>query len=146
MPSFVSLKLIGGLVAALLLTALIADRGRWMHRAHGDEAQLARLCSAVRDASNNPNLACSDAPKQIKFLGESVTALGNSLRVQSEAVSALGDRTKQEQADSAKASAAAQPRAQKAEQISIHLDASSRSPADQQKPCEPSDVLKGAWR
>jgi hypothetical protein len=68
-------KLIGGLVAALILASLIADRGRWMHRAHVAEAQADADCQAIRSASNRPKLKCDEAPQQIQFLADALNAV-----------------------------------------------------------------------
>jgi hypothetical protein len=143
MPSWLSLKLIGGLVAALLLLSLVADRSRWMHRAHKAEAQLALDCAAARKSADNPKMKCDQTDEQIGFLGETITALKNALHVQNDAVASLGAQTKQQQADSAKASEAAQKRAQGAQATSGRLAASSRAGGP---PCEPSKALKGAWQ
>jgi hypothetical protein len=138
-----TIKLIGGLVALMFLSLLVADRGRWMHRAHAAEAQLALDCAAARKSAANPKMACDQTDEQIGFLGEAITALKNSLHVQNEAVAALSDQTKQQQSDSAKASKVAEKRAQAAQATSTRLTASSRSNGP---PCEPSKELKGAWK
>jgi hypothetical protein len=75
MPSWLSLKLVGGLVAALILLGLVAERSRWMHRAHAAEAQAAADCQAIRNASNRPKLKCDEAPQQIQFLGDALNAV-----------------------------------------------------------------------
>lgn len=66
-------KLIGGLVAALILAGLVADRGRWMHRAHDAEAQVTAACDATRKASARPKLDCKQIPQQIQFLGDALS-------------------------------------------------------------------------
>jgi hypothetical protein len=88
-PGLSTVKLVGGLVAALILLSLIADRGRWMHRAHAAEAQYALDCAAARKSAANPHMACDQTDEQIGFLGEAITALKNSLHVQNDAVAAL---------------------------------------------------------
>jgi hypothetical protein len=75
MPSWLTLKLVGGLVAALILLGLVAERSRWMHRAHAAEAQAAADCQAIRSASNRPKLKCDEAPQQIQFLGDALNAV-----------------------------------------------------------------------
>jgi hypothetical protein len=83
-PGLSYVKLIGGLVAALILVALIADRGRWMHRAHNDEQQLSNVCDAVREAANRPKLDCKQMPQQIQFLGDAL----NDVRAKTETAKA----------------------------------------------------------
>jgi hypothetical protein len=79
-------------------------------------------------------------------MGDAVTALSNSLRTQNAAVASLGEQTKQQQADSVRASQKAQERAGRAEATSTRLEASSRAGGAVAKPCEPSKALKEAWR
>jgi hypothetical protein len=145
-PGLSTVKLIGGLVAALILLSLIADRGRWMHRAHAAEAQYALDCAAARKSASNPHMACDQTDEQIGFLGEAITALKNSLHVQNDAVAALNEQTKQQQGESAKASQVAEKRAQAAQATSTRLTASSRSSEAQAKPCAPSKTLTEAWK
>jgi hypothetical protein len=140
------IKLIGIGIAALFLLSLVADRSRWMHRAHKAEAQYALDCAAARKSADNPKMKCDQTDEQIGFLGETITALKNALHVQNDAVAALGAQTKQQQADSVKASQAAEKRAQGAQATSGRLATSSRSSEAQAKPCEPSKALKGAWQ
>jgi hypothetical protein len=75
MPSLGTLKLIGGLVAALFILSLVADRGRWMHRAHVAEAFHAADCQAARTASGLKKLRCDETAAQIGFLGEALNAV-----------------------------------------------------------------------
>jgi hypothetical protein len=140
------LKLIGGLVAALLLLGLIADRGRWMRRAHGDEAQLAEVCAATRDAAVNPNLGCKSAPKQIRLLGQAIADLKAGIARQNAAVAALGAESERQKAEAAKAVEKAQGRAEGAQATAERLAASSRSGEASAKPCAPSKALTGAWK
>lgn len=146
MPSISTMKLIGAGIAALLLILLVADRGRWMHRAHSDEAQLAAICAEVRSAADNPKLDCKRTGEQVIVLGESISAAKAAIADQNAKVAALGQETAQQQAATAKASQAAQERARTAEATSRRLDASSRSSAAQAQPCAPSKALTEAWR
>lgn len=146
MPSWLTLKIIGGLVAALILLGLVAERSRWMHRAHAAEAQVASDCAAARKSAANPKMKCDQTDEQIGFLGEAVTTLTNAIHRQNDAVTAMGAETKRQQADSEKASQEAARRAQGARATSSRLAASSRSSEAQAKPCEPSKTLKGAWQ
>jgi hypothetical protein len=146
MPSWLSLKLIGGLVAALILLSLVADRSRWMHRAHKAEAQYALDCAAARKSADNPKMKCDQTDEQIGFLGETITALKNALHVQNDAVAALGAQTASQQKSAAEAEKRAAERAKGASGQSDRLAASSRSDARKTAPCAPSDELKGSWR
>jgi TolA-binding protein len=146
MPSWLSLKLIGGLVAALVLLGLVAERSRWMHRAHAAEAQVAQDCAAARKSAANPKMKCDQTDEQIGFLGEAIATLTNAIHRQNDAVTAMGAETKHQQADSAKASEKAAERSKGALATSGRLAASSRSSEAQAKPCEPSKALKGAWQ
>jgi hypothetical protein len=143
MPSWLSLKLVGGLVAALILLGLVAERSRWMHRAHSAEAQYALDCAAARKSAANPKMKCDQTDEQIGFLGEAIATLTNAIHRQNDAVTAIGVETTRQQADSAKASQVAEKRAQGAQATSGRLAASSRSGG---APCEPSKALKGAWQ
>ena len=145
-PGLSTVKLIGGLVAALILLSLIAERSRWMHRAHAAEAQVSADCKAARGSANNPKMACDQTDEQISFLGEAITALSNAIRTQNIAVASLGAASEKQQANSAKASQAAQERAKTAQAAATRLEASSRAGEAQAKPCEPSKTLTGAWK
>lgn len=142
-PGLSTVKLIGGLVAALILLSLVADRSRWMHRAHSAEAQVAADCAAARKSAANPKMKCDQTDEQIGFLGEAIGTLTTAIHKQNDAVAAMGAETVRQQGESAKASQVAQERAQAAQATSSRLTASSRSGGP---PCEPSKALKGAWQ
>ena len=74
-PGLSTIKLIGLGVAALFLLLLVADRARFMHRAHVAEAQVAEVCAAIRQAANRPKLDCKQMPQQIQFLGDALNAV-----------------------------------------------------------------------
>jgi hypothetical protein len=139
-------KLIGGLVVALIVLGLVAERGRWMHRAHNAEAQVSADCKAARASASNPRMDCSQTDEQIQYLGETITALSNALKQQNSAVQALGDQTKRQQADATQASKIAQERAQGAEATATRLATSSRSGGAPAASCEPSTAAKAAWQ
>jgi hypothetical protein len=145
-PGLSTAKLIGGLVALLLLIGLILGLKHYKSLAEDRGEKLATICQATRDASGHKNLKCADVPDQITFMGERGTALSNSLKVQNAAVASLGDQTKAQQAASARASKTAQERAGRAEATSTRLTASSRSGEAQAKPCAPSKALQESWR
>jgi hypothetical protein len=65
-------KLIGGLVAILLVLGLVAERSRWMHRAHTAEAENATVCAAIRAAADNPKMDCKRAAQQVGLMGQSI--------------------------------------------------------------------------
>lgn len=140
------MKLIGGLVAALIVLGLIADRGRWMHRAHNAEAENATVCAAVRAAADNPKMDCKLAAQQVGLLGQAITNLKAGVAHQNAAVTALSVESDRQKAEAAKAVSSASTRARAAQATSTTLAASSRSGEAQAKPCEPSKALKGAWR
>jgi len=139
-------KLIGGLAAALILLSLIAERTRWMHRAHDAEAQVAAACDATKGAAANPKLACKDMPQQIRLLGQAITDLKAGIAKQNAAVTALATESDRQKAEAAVAVSRAQGRAQAAQATSDRLAASSRSGGAVAKPCEPSKALVGAWQ
>lgn len=139
-------KLIGAGIAALVVIGLFLGLRHYKSLAEDRGAKLATICQATRDASGQPKLNCGDVPEQIKFQGEAIKALSNSLKVQNAAVASLGEQTAAAQKESAKASVLAQERARGAEATSARLKASSRSGEAQAKPCEPSKVLKGSWK
>lgn len=139
-------KLIGIGIAALFLLGLVAERSRWMHRAHAAEAKVTADCNATRIASNQPKLKCGDVPKQITFMGEAIGTLSAALDKQNAAVKAMGAETARQQAESAKASEKAKERADRAEATAERLAASSRSGGAAAKPCLPSKALQESWR
>jgi hypothetical protein len=145
-PGLSSAKLIGGLAIALLIAFLVADRGRFMHRAHVAEAQAAADCQAARTASGLKKLKCEETDEQIAFLGEAVTALKNSLHVQNAAVAALGSESERQKAEAAKAAEKAQERAKGAEAVSDRLIASSRQKVPTAGSCEPSKAVQEQWQ
>lgn len=137
------MKLIGGLVVALVVLGLIADRGRWMHRAHNAEAENATVCAAVRAAADNPRMDCKLAAQQVGLLGQAIVNLKAGVVHQNAAVSALATESARQKAEAAKAVLSAQGRAREAQATSSRLTASSHAGGP---PCEPSKVLKGSWR
>lgn len=146
MPNLSTAKLIGAGVGLLAIISFVLLAFHWKSTMTERGERLTAICTATRTASGNPDLACKDVPKQISFMGETISALSNSLKVQNAAVASLGEQTKQQQAESAKASQAAQERSKKADATSTRLDASSRSSAATAKPCEPSKALTEAWK
>ena len=146
MFSSLYVKLIGAGVAALILIGLVLGLKHYKSLADSRGGKLEVICKATRDASGHPKLACGDVPAQIEFMGEAVTALSNSLKVQNAAVATLGAETTRQQAASQQASKSAEKRAQGAEATSARLAASSRSGEVQAKPCSPSKVLSEAWK
>lgn len=146
-PGLSTVKLIGGLVALLILVGLIADRGRWMHRAHNDEAQLATICASVRAAADNPKLDCKKVPQQIAALGDSLKATTAALNDQNAKVAALGQQTVEQQAQSSAALKTAMGRARKAQATSERLAISSRSTPPQNAPQgQFSKAFEDAWQ
>jgi hypothetical protein len=146
MMGFSTAKLIGGLVALLLVLGLIAERGRWMHRAHGAEAENATVCAAIRAASDNPKMDCKRAAQQVGLMGQSIADLKAGIAHQNEAVNALGAESDRQKVEAAKAVLNARRRARAAQATSDRLAASSRSGEAVAKPCEASKALKGVWR
>jgi hypothetical protein len=145
-PGLSTAKLIGFGLGALAVLAFIGLSLRWRHEMTARGEQLAAICTATRAAANQRKLDCKQVPQQITFMGEAVQALSNSLKVQNAAVSALGEQTKAQQAEAAKARQKAAESAQEAEAASQRLDASSRQKPPQGQPCEPSKAVKEQWQ
>jgi hypothetical protein len=148
MPSLY-VKLIGGAVAALFVLGLVLGLKHYKALADSRGDKLTVICKTTRDASNHPKLNCGDVPDQITFLGQAVTALSNSIKVQNAAVAALGAESKREKAAAAQASQKAATRARGAEATADRLIASSRSsgaPAGSAAPCKPSKAVEEAWQ
>jgi hypothetical protein len=139
-------KLIAFAVAAAAILSFVLLAFHWKHQAADRGEKLAVICQSTRDASGNPKLGCSEVPAQIKFMGEAIGTLTTAIHKQNDAVAAMGAETTRQQADSAKASQAAQERARGAQATSTRLEVSSRAGEAQAKPCEPSKALKGAWQ
>lgn len=138
-----TVKLIGGLVAILLVLGLVAERSRWMHRAHSAEAENATVCASVRAAANNPKMDCKLAAQQVGLLGQSIVDLKAGIAHQNAGVNALAVESGRQKAEAAQASQKAATRARASQVTSDRLAASSRSGGSA---CEPSKALKGAWR
>jgi Sec-independent protein translocase protein TatA len=146
MPSTLILKLIAGAAALAMLVVLILDRNHWKATAADRKASLELICVDVRDASGNQKLDCRDVPLQIKLLGDGVRDLKTALASQNQAVDALGEQSRAQQAESAKAAQGAEKRAAEAEGVSDALKASSRAGGAQAANCAPSKALTEAWR
>jgi hypothetical protein len=139
-------KLIGGLVAILLVLGLVAERSRWMHRAHTAEAENATVCAAIRAAADNPKMDCKRAAQQVGLMGQSIANLKAGIAKQNAAVNALATESDRQKAEAANAVLSAATRARASQATSDRLAASSRSGEAQAKPCDASKALKGAWR
>lgn len=139
-------KLIGSLVAILIVFGLVAERSRWMHRAHSAEAENATVCAAIRAAADNPKMDCKRAAQQVGLMGQSIADLKAGIAHQNTAVNALAAESDRQKAEAAKAVLSARGRAREAQATSDRLAASSRSGGAVAKPCDPSKALEGAWR
>lgn len=146
MPSILTLKLIGGVVLALALAFLVHEYKYWHGQATTARNQLAEICSAAKDAANNPKLDCKDTARQVRELGAGLQATTSALNRQSAAVDALAKTSADQQRNATQASQEARQRAKGAEDVSAGLRASARAPERAAKPCEPSDALKEAWK
>lgn len=136
-------RIIGGAIALAAVVSFVLLAFHWKSQAADRKQSLETICGVTRIASGQPKLKCGDVPKQIQFMGEAVGTLTQTLHKQNDAVAAMGSETVKQQADSAKASQAAQERAGKAQATSGRLDASSRSNA---APCTPSKALQETWK
>lgn len=144
-PGLSTIKLIGIGLAALFLLGLIAERGRWMHRAHSAEAELATICASVRAAADNPKMDCKRAVQQIGLMGQSIADLKTGIAHQNAAVSALATESERQKAEAAQASRKAVTRAHEAEATASRLIASARSNVPS-RACEPSKTVKDTWQ
>lgn len=133
-------------VAALIgvLAFLIISRGHALDRARKDEASLAQICSAVRDAAGRPHQDCGLAVRQIQALGASVKTLETALADQNERFRELGRKSAAQQAAKAQAERQAMRRANHAESVAERLERSSRTPPA--VPCRPSKELEQQWQ
>jgi hypothetical protein len=145
MPSIATIKLVGGVLAALALAFLVHEYKYWHGQATAARAQVTEICSAARDAAGNLKLNCRDTAAQVRLLGTSLAATTGALNRQNAAVEALGKATADQQRNAAEASQEARQRAKGAEEVSADLRASARAPARAGKPCEPSAALKDRW-
>lgn len=136
-------KLLGGLAAALIVLGLVLGLRHYRNLANDRGAKLAAICETTRSASGQPKLKCGDVAQQIQFMGEAITVLTSAIHRQNAAVAAMGTETARQQAESAKASKAAQERVDGAQATSARLIASSHAGGP---PCEPSKALKGSWK
>lgn len=134
--------------AAAALVALIAfliiSRGHALERVRKDDARLADICSAVRDAAGRPHQNCGLAPLQIRALGASIKTLETALADQNARIRELGRKSASQQAAAAQAERVAVKRADQAEDVATRLERSSRrAPA---QPCAVSKELEGQWQ
>jgi hypothetical protein len=141
--SSLSLKVAGGVIAALMLLGLILGLKHYKHVADTRGQSLAVICQTTRTASGNPKLKCGEVPQQIQFMGEAIGTLTTAIHKQNDAVAAMGAETARQQAASGEALKTAKERAGRADATSARLGASSRAGGP---PCEPSKALKGAWQ
>jgi hypothetical protein len=146
MPSWLTLKLGAMILGAAAILAFVLLAFHWKSTMTDRGEKLATICQATRDASGHKSLKCADVPDQIKFMGEAVTALSNSLKVQNAAVASLGAESERQKAEAAQASQKAEKRSQGAEATANRLIASSRSTVAQNGSCEPSRAVKESWQ
>lgn len=142
-------KLIGYAAGALAIVALLLTINGWRVHAAERKAELQAICQATRAASGQPKLKCSEVGKQIKFMGEAISTLSDSLAKQNAAIAALGAESKRQQAEADKAAAGAAGRARAAEQAAERLRASARAGVPSGAAagvCEPSKALSEAWK
>lgn len=140
------LKLIGGVAAVLMLVVLVKDRNHWKAKAQSYNAEAAAMYDATRDASGNRKLERRDTVKQINAMGVAIIDLKVAIAEQNAAVKAMADESARQQREAAQAAQEARQRANGSQRVSDSLIASSRSSERQARPCEPSEVLKEAWR
>jgi hypothetical protein len=112
---FSTIKLIGLALAAAAILSFVLLAFHWKSVMTERGEKLAVICQATRTASGQPKLKCSEVPQQIQFMGEAIGTLTTAIHKQNDAVTAMGARTAQLQSESAKASQAAQKRAQGAQ-------------------------------
>jgi hypothetical protein len=146
MMSPLALKLIGGLAALLLVVGLIWDRNRWKNTAADRKETLELICQATRDATGQPKLKCSEVPKQIQFMGQTIGTLTTAIRKQNAAVDAMGDASAKAQREAEKAVSASRERVKAAEATADRLRRSAGVPRAGNAVCEPSKELKESWR
>ena len=148
MPTWLTLKLGAYIAGAVAILAFVLLAFHWKDTMTARGEKLATICAATRAAADNAKLDCGHVPAQIGELGKSIATLKAALADQNAKVAALGEQTKQQQADSARASQKAQERAGRAEATSARLSASAAHSASSAAsgPCEPSKALKEAWR
>lgn len=140
------MKLLGAALAVAALLWLVQSRSHWKDVAGARADELAGICAAAREASNNPRLACRDSARQVRHLGEAVGALQRSVSRQNAAIEAMERRSAEQQAAAGEAVAAARGRAEAALAVSGRLTGSSRSSERQAQPCAPSEALVDAWK
>lgn len=146
MPNLATLKLIGYGVGALAVIALLAMVNGWRVERDHLRAQAAATCAAIRSAAANPKMDCKNTDAQIRELGGSIANLKAELVKQNAAVAAMADASRNVREQAEKAISSAMERVKAAEGQSDRLASSSRDPARLNRPCEPSDALKGAWK
>lgn len=146
MPSWLTLKLGAMILGATAILSFVLLAFHWKHQAADRGEKLAVICQQTRDASGQPKLKCSEVAQQIKFMGEAIGTLTQAIHKQNDAVAAMGAETKRQQAESDRATKAAQTRAASVMAAAQHLNASARSVPLKSAQCEPSDALKGAWQ
>lgn len=145
-PGLSTAKLIGFAIGAAAILSFVILSLHWKHTMTERGDQLAAICHETRVASGVPKLNCAEVVPQIDAMGEAIGTLTQALHKQNDAVAAMGDETKRQQSESARASQKAQERAGKAEATSGRLAASSRAGEARAKPCAPSKALEDSWK
>lgn len=143
MPSWLTLKVGGMILGAAAILSFVLLAFHWKHQAADRAERLAIICTTTREAADNPKLGCGNVVIQIQQLGASVKNAKAALERQNAAVNALSAESDRQKAEAAKAVLSASARARASQATSDRLAASSRAGGP---PCEPSKVLKGAWR
>lgn len=146
MTGFSTAKLIGlgiGLIAVLGFIALALS---WRAERNALRDWQTVVVGATRDASANPKLNARDVAQQIRELGAAVETLKRSIGRQNAAIDAMAKRTEEAQRNAAQAAQDARTRARGPERVSGSLIASSRASGRLERPCEPSEALREAWR
>lgn len=143
MFGFSTAKLIGMGVGLLAVVAFVLLAFHWKAQAADRKEKLAIICTATREASDNPKLGCSNVVVQIGAMGVSLKDTKAALARQNAAVAELGAKSTAQQAESARAVSKAAERSKSALATSARLGASAKAGGP---PCVPSDALKGSWR
>lgn len=146
MFGFSTAKLIALAVAAAAILSFVLLAFHWKAQAADRKEKLTIICTATREASDNPKLGCGNVVTQIGAMGVSLKDTKAALARQNAAVADLGAKTTAQQAEAARASVKAQERSKGALVTSARLTASAHSATAVAKPCLPSDALKGAWQ
>jgi sensor histidine kinase YesM len=140
-----TVKLIGLAIAAAAILSFVTLAFHWKNTMTARGQELEVICKATRVAADRPKLDCKLVTQQISLFGQNIATLKDGIARQNQKISAYEVENKRQQQELDAANKAAAKRVVNVVSVSKRLDASSKEPERQTKPCEPSKALQNIW-